>query len=410
MRYDYIEPGEFMVVQSTRRRILFTQVALYLAFAAAAARGGFELWATGNFWLMLVLLAIYLVSLIAETYLVPQSLVYLHIINGLQTAIALALVCFIGKEDYFALLFIPPCTQSILYFPRKTALIWIGAIILLMETALLACFPLDQSVGFAIIYPTAIFLFTSLCYLAKQAEEAQSRSEILLADLQVANQKLQLYSEKVEELAATNERNRLARELHDSVTQIIFGLTLSAQAARILIERNSSCAVLELDNLQVLAQKALAEMRSLIQELHPNTRNEDGLIIALRKMVVERKTHDGLSVDLQLIGAQHIPASIERELIRVTQEALTNIVKHAHVDQAIVRLNLEDSGFIRLDIADAGAGFDTHHVKNSPGHLGLDSMRERVESLGGTLVVESQPGEGTHLGVIIGLAQETQHA
>ena len=399
-----------MQVYPSRRRLLIAYVALYLVFAAAAARGIFELQTDPGFWVIVGLLAFYLLSLLVEPYLISRSMLYLHIINGFQTTIALVLVSFIGNLDYFALLFIPPCTQSILNFPRKTALYWIGAINLLMLVALLMSFPLVESVGYVIIYPTATFLFTALSYLAKQSEEAQNRSEMLLGDLQQANQKLQIYAEQVEELAAANERNRLARELHDSVTQIIFGLTLSAQAARILIDRNPARAVVELDHLQELAQNALAEMRSLIQELHPNPGKDEGLLPALRRMVTERKANDGLTVDLQVKGERRLPANIEGELFRIAQEALNNIVKHAHTDQAVITLNLVDADQIFLGIEDAGVGFDPAQVKTLPGHLGLTSMQERVDALGGTLVIDSTPGKGTRLGVKIDLKQEIEHA
>lgn len=399
-----------MPLQPTRKRLLIAYVALYFIFAAAAARGILELGRDPGFGIMLGLLAFYLLLLLVEPKLISRSILYLHIINGLQTAIALVLLVWVGSLDYFALLFIPPCTQSILNFPRKTALVWIIAITLLMEAALLVSFPVAESVGYAIIYPTANFLFTALSYLAKESGEARDRSEMLLADLQVANRKLQDYAAQVEELAAVKERNRLARELHDSVTQIIFGLTLSAQAARILIDRSPARAVVELDHLQALAQNALAEMRSLIQEMRPAAGSEVGLVPALQRLAVEHKANDGLLVELQVRGACRLPEKVETELLRVVREALINIVKHARVEKAVITLNLENEKKVFLGIEDAGVGFDPARVKSLPGHLGLVSMQERVQALGGTLAIESQPGKGTRLSVEISLEQEVEHA
>jgi signal transduction histidine kinase len=359
---------------------------------------------------MVGLLGFYLLMLVAEPYLTARDARFLHVVNALQTAVALVLVIEVGELDFFSLLFIPPCTQSILNFPRRTALVWIGAINVLMILALLVSFPLSESIGFVIIYPTAIFLFTALSYLAKQAGEAQTRSEALLADLQVANRKLRDYAAQVEELAAASERNRLARELHDSVTQIIFGLTLSAQAARILIDRDPARAAAELDHLQVLAQNALAEMRALIQELHPHSAAQEGLGPALRRLVEKQLSDNGLAVDLRLKGERRLPAHIEAEVFRIVQEALNNIVKHAGVDRAVVALDMQDDGRISLRIDDDGAGFDPAQARLLPGHLGLASMQERVEALGGRLVIDSKPGKGTHLGAEIALEQEVQHA
>jgi len=334
----------------------------------------------------------------------------LHLINAFQTGIALVLLLFISEFDFFSLLFIPPCAQSILNFPRKIAFGWIFLICLLMVAALLEHFPLSESIGFVIIYPTAIFLFTGFSYLAMQAEEAQSRSETLLVDLQAANRKLQDYSAQVQELATASERNRLARELHDSVTQIIFGLTLSAQAARILLDRDPARAADQLDHMQVLAQSALAEMRALIQQLHPRSIAEEGLAAALRRLVTEQQSNDGLSIDLRVNGERPLPKDIEKELFRVTQEALNNIVKHAHTDRAVISLNLDDRNRVSMCIEDDGAGFDPASVMYLPGHLGLISMSERIQALGGTLVVDSKPGKGTRLRIELDLAKEVEHA
>ncbi len=392
------------------RRMFIAYVALYLAFAASSARAILELRQTDDFWYTVGLLAFYLVLLLATPWLIARNISFLHILNALQTAIALVLLIFVGEVDYFSLLFIPPCTQSILNFPRKTALTWIIGMTLLMITAQFISFPLAESIGYIIIYPTAIFLFTALSYLAQQAEQAQNRSEALLVDLRKANQQLLEYASQVQELTAINERNRLARELHDSVTQTIFGLTLSAQAARILVDRNPERAVKELDHLQSLAQSALAEMRALVQELRPHSAADQNLGVLLRKMAAERKLNDGLNVDLQIKGDHRLAGNIEPELFRVVQEALNNVVKHAHSDQAKVILDLEDTTSVHLLVEDNGVGFDPDVAKALPGHLGLTSIQERVEALGGKLAIDSQPGKGTRLRVDIALEKEENHA
>ncbi|HZW02957.1 MAG TPA: sensor histidine kinase [Anaerolineaceae bacterium] len=399
-----------MNVRPPRRRMLLAYVGFYLAFAGAAARAIFTLRGSADFPLMVALLALYLLLLLVEPFLIARSPLYLHLMNVLQTGIALYLLLFIGDLDYFSLLVIPPCTLSILNFPRKTAVAWILSICLVLEAALLVKFPIEESVGYAIIYPTAVFLFTGFSYLAMQAQAAQDRSEALLSDLKQANLQLQAYAAQVEELATINERNRLARELHDSVTQIIFGLTLSAQAARILIDRKPERAAAELDHLQDLAQSALAEMRALIQEMHPHSSAEGGLAPVLRRLVSERQSTGGLTIDLQVKGERRLPDSIEGELYRIAQEAMNNIAKHAHATHAEISLDLEDTHQVHLSIEDNGVGFDPAQVQSAPGHLGLTSMHERVQALGGTLQIDTQPGQGTRLRVELALGKEAAHA
>lgn len=392
------------------RRLIITYAGLYLVFAATASRAILDLANPGDLGFTVGMLAGYFLLLLLEPWLISRSPAYLHVFNTLQTLIGLALLVLIGENDFFSLLFVPPCVQSILNFPRKTAFIWIGVICLLMEIALFTNFPFSEKVGYMIIYPAAIFLFTGFGYVTLQAENAQKRSEALLADLQVANRKSQAYAAQVQELAAAEERNRLARELHDSVTQIIFGLTLSAQAARILLDRDPSRVAAQLDRLQVLAQSALTEMRVLIQQLHPRTIAEEGLAASLRRLAAERLSSDGLNVDLQINEEQRIPAKIEEELFRIAQEALNNIVKHARTDRATITLALEDGNRVVMCIEDNGAGFDPARVPSSPGHLGLTSMSERIQALGGKLVIDSKPGKGTRLNVELTLSQEVEHA
>lgn len=398
-----------MKIYIPRSRLLITYVSLYLVFFAAAARSFTGLEDASLLPAMVGLLAFYLVLLIVEPFLIVRSLKFLHLVNGLQVAIALVLLLFFDKLDYFSLLLIPPCIQSVMRISLRGAAVWIGVIVLLMIPSLLVTFPFDEAIGYVIIYPTALFLFSALSYMARQAEEAQNRSEKLLADLQLANIKLQEYAAQVQELAAAEERNRLARELHDSVTQIIFSLTLSAQAARILINRDVARATAELDHLQSLAQSALAEMRTLIQELHPLEKTNSGLIPSLNQLVAERKVNAGLEINLQVNGTQTIPAPIERELFRIAQEAVNNIVKHAQVTHASITLDLNERGKVLLIIEDGGVGFDPAQVITLPGHLGLTSMTERVQALGGTLAVNSRPGQGTRLCVELSLEPEVAH-
>lgn len=393
-----------------RTRLLISNAAFCLIFAAVFARAYFTLDYSPNYGVMFLALSMYLLLLLSEPWIISRNLIFLHITNFLQAGIGLWLLLAVGKFDSFSLLLIIPCAQSILNLSRKTAFIWIGSLCAIDVAALLYQFPINESVGYVILYPAATFFICGFCYMALQAEEAQNRSEALMADLQKANQRLQAYSAQVQELAAAEERNRLARELHDSVTQIIFGLTLSAQAAKLLIKRDPARASAELDHIQTLAQSALSEMRALIQQLHPQPVAEKGLATALRRLAAERQVNDGLTVEVKIEGSADLPAHIQEELYRIAQEGLHNIAKHARTDRAAVCLGLEGGGRVTMEIEDAGVGFDLAKVRVEPGHLGLTSMKERIEALGGSLMIDSHPGKGTRLLIELALAQEVEHA
>jgi signal transduction histidine kinase len=231
-----------------------------------------------------------------------------------------------------------------------------------------------------------------------EAEVAREESEELLAELQAAHQQLQAYTGQAEELAVIAERNRLARNLHDSVSQTVFSMTLTAEAARILFDRDASRATSELDKLQALAKSALAEMRSLVFELRPTAVAEHGLIPALRHHIVTLERQHGLVVALHVEGEPHLTNLEAQRLFRVIQEALNNVVKHAGTVRATVSLRFDD-GRVLARIADEGRGFLPEEVGAEGQGIGLSTMRERVEMLGGTLHVDSSPGTGTRVTV-----------
>jgi signal transduction histidine kinase len=156
-----------------------------------------------------------------------------------------------------------------------------------------------------------------------------------------------------------------------------------------------------------LAQGALAEMRALIFELRPPAVEEEGLVPALRKHVAALKSRDGLTVELRVEGEQRLSRDQERRLFRIAQEALNNVVKYAQTDRAMVTLTMEN-GRVWLLIEDEGIGFDPATVEAGRGSMGLTSMRERAELMGGTLEIESQPQAGTRIKVEIPAAQRKE--
>lgn len=199
--------------------------------------------------------------------------------------------------------------------------------------------------------------------------------------------------ERSRELSVVEERNRLARELHDAVNQTLFSANLTSEAAALLIETDAEQAKRQLRMLQDLTRTAMEEMRSLIFELRPGELGEDGLVPTLRKHVdVLRRVH-GKEIALDVDSLPHLAARLEREMFRIAQEALTNALKHADPEHVLLRLR-HRNGRLTLLVRDDGRGFDTRN-QDLRRRLGLVSMKERAESLGGKLRVRSRPGAGT---------------
>jgi signal transduction histidine kinase len=231
-----------------------------------------------------------------------------------------------------------------------------------------------------------------------QAETARASNQRTLGELQVTYQQLQGYAAQMEALAAEQERSRLARELHDSVTQTVFSMNLTVQSASLLLERDPGRAADQLERLEELAASAMREIQALISQLRPRSVAEAGLPVALRQLAAERLERDGLHVTVEVEGELALAEAVAAGLYRIAQEALTNVAKHAGTQQATVRLNLTPA-ISFLEIEDRGLGFDPQLAMTLRGHLGLSGMAERARELGWQLSIESQPERGTRVRV-----------
>lgn len=214
-------------------------------------------------------------------------------------------------------------------------------------------------------------------------ELAQTSAELQLKDTQV-------------KVAALEERQRLARELHDSVSQALYGIALGARTAQTQLERDPAKLAEPLDYILSLAEAGLSEMRALIFELRPESLKNEGLVAALTKQSDALRARYKLDVVTRFDSEPEISLEAKEALYRITQEAMHNVVKHAHATH--VELTLEERvGKLTLEIHDNGKGFDTN--REFPGHLGIKSMPERAAQIGAQFRIQSQTGEGTTITV-----------
>jgi signal transduction histidine kinase len=191
------------------------------------------------------------------------------------------------------------------------------------------------------------------------------------------------------------ERTRLARDLHDAVTQTLFSASLIAEVLPDIWNMSQTEGWKRLEELRQLTRGALAEMRTLLIELRPSALTEIPLPDLLRQLCESLIGRARLPIQLCVEGGQKLPPDLQIGLYRITQEALNNVIKHARATQVLVTLKLNEKGC--LSIVDNGSGFDPISV--SPNHLGLKIMRERAEAVGAELLIYSQPGEGTQISV-----------
>jgi signal transduction histidine kinase len=205
--------------------------------------------------------------------------------------------------------------------------------------------------------------------------------------------------EQAQQAAVLEERQRLARELHDAVTQTLFSASLLADVLPRLLERNPAEASRRLGELRTLTRGALAEMRALLVELRPSALEETPLADLLQRLAEAATGRTHLEALTRVSGQcpRQLPAEVRIALYRIAQEALNNIVKHARARNALVELFYTATGRVTLRISDDGCGFDPEAVP--AGHLGLRIMRERVTSIGARLRIDSAEGEGTQIKV-----------
>lgn len=256
----------------------------------------------------------------------------------------------------------------------------------------------QHSTGLAwIVIPLKLYdQFTGIIFLSHEEPEYYTTRHDQLV-MVVANQaaisieNARLYRQ-ARTLAVLQERQRLARELHDSVSQALYGIALGAKTARKQLANNPAKAAEPLDYVLSLSDAALTEMRALIFELRPESLANEGLLPALERQAQMLRARYKIEVNTDWQEEPPLSLPLKEALYRVTQEATNNTAKHAAAKHVNIQLS-QQNGRVNLEIRDDGQGFDPNQPFH--GHLGLRSMRERIEQAGGSFTIESRPGQGT---------------
>lgn len=223
----------------------------------------------------------------------------------------------------------------------------------------------------------------------KPSNECDLKNLEALADhIALAIENVQLYEER-EYYLLVAERNRLARDLHDSVNQKLFSLSLTARGLKEILADHPQTVAKGIENIELLAKEALREMRSLIWELRPNE-NQNGI----EELLKEYAEQIGLQVNVHMDKNFHLPRNVKEIFWRIGQESLNNICKHAQTDTAEIRLE-QTSQSIRMIVADQGCGFSMDQSELSPKSFGITSMKERIAQINGKLTIHSGFGKGT---------------
>ncbi len=340
-------------------------------------------------------LAIYGLLLATQPALTRRYPRYTPFYLAIQFALVMAAQLTTPSMDFIISLLFPLSFQAVFYYGRRVGFIIITAFLLMLFFPIMTGWEW-QIEGFAVVFVNgaACYLVGNFAHLILTAERANLANQQLSIELQNANQKLHAAAAQRQELAVLQERGRMARELHDSVTQTIFSMNLSVQSARMLADKDMSLVTEQLDRLQELARSAVSEVQVLISQLRPASLDSGQLSQALGELVRQRQVQDGLQIDLQVIAERPLPQPAIQGLYRIVQEALNNIVKHAGTNQASIRVDLQARPAY-VEISDQGCGFDPDSTAGDSAHLGLTGMASRAAELGWKFHLDSQPGAGT---------------
>jgi signal transduction histidine kinase len=243
-----------------------------------------------------------------------------------------------------------------------------------------------------------ILFVVLLTSLLKRYSLQTQRAENLLAELQLAGREIEAAHRREKDLAVAEERLRLSRDLHDSVTQELYSVMMYAEAAvELLSSGETQRAVGHVRALRDTAQQALQEMRMLVFDLHRPTLEQGGLARALQSRLDAVEGRSGIRVEVDVAGREELRPAVEKELYNIAREALNNVLKHARAKQVRVLLRFAGDG-AEIEVADDGVGF-LPAGGGAEGGLGIPGMRERADRIGATLRIETVPGKGTTVAV-----------
>lgn len=323
-------------------------------------------------------------------------------------------------DKYLTLAWLVPPAQQELIVQLLTLRLWITILLVallvawqysrgrVLFTSLALCLA-DGVLSLPFLKPGTLFfslaliiIFTRLVFVASVALGVHwlvNRQRQQRAALIEANRKLAQYAAATEQLAVSQERNRLARELHDTLAHSLSGLTVQLQAVEALWEANPGEARQILDQARRSAQSGLTEARRSLQALRASPLEDLGLALAVRELARSAAARASLRLDLDVQNhLQNLAPEVEQCIYRVAQEALTNVTRHADAKSLRVALRFE-SGALTLTIADDGRGFDPAAVNGA--RYGLQGLRERAEMVGAVLHVTSSIPEGTLIRLVV---------
>lgn len=303
-----------------------------------------------------------------------------HLYLTTQTLLVIAILAINPITSLYSILFFVLSAITMLILPRRQGLTWIGIYSFISLAFFIQGNGLGDGILLSLPYIAGYTFFAAFAYLLKQSEEERARSMALYTELQEAHQQLRQYAERVEELAIAEERNRLAREMHDTIGHRLTVVSVQLQAAGKLLERDTEKAKQAIDTAYKQVGIALDELRSAVAALRQPLNTDQPVDTIIKDMSASFQNATGITVHTNInANVQSLPPAYRMAVTRVMQEALTNIQKHAQAQHAWITLTANQDR-LHLTIEDDGNGFPDPIPRSG---FGLIGIRERASHAGG---------------------------
>jgi signal transduction histidine kinase len=327
----------------------------------------------------------------------------LHAYFIIQMLIGCVLMSIYSEWGVFPMLFFILSAQAMSLFPERTGFLWVG--ILTFATGLVFFLTGEPRSAFLTLLPYAAgyWFFAAFARSMANAQEARAESQRLLSELQIAHRQLQDYAERVEELAVSEERNRLAREMHDTLGHRLTVAAVQLEGAQRLIPAEPERATEMVATVREQVREALGELRNTVATLREPLQTDLSLWNALPRLVAPFDAATGLDVALVLPPEEiTLPTAHRLTVYRAVQEALTNVQRHAQAEHVWIELSCQESA-LHLRVSDDGVGVSEQVEEN---RFGLRGLRERVAQLGGKLDFSNREAGGAQLNLVLPLAHD----
>ncbi len=346
------------------------------------------------FGLLIVLGALYRRMVIGLTQNQPRvAVVSLMLQTLLVTFLSLLDLSSTSSTNYLAMLFFMLSAEVMLVVPQKIAVVWIGVFALVSGAIYIYASGIESGLRMALIMGAGYFFFGAFASALRQAQTAHTTSAQLLDELQIAHNQLRAYADQVERLATMEERNRLAREMHDSLGHRLTVAAVQLEGAQRLIVKDPDRAAHIVETVREQVRDSLGDLRRTVAALRQPEQVEIALPQAIQQLATSFGQATGLAVQTVLPNAlPDLPLAHRLTLYRAAQEGLTNVQHHAQAKNILLVLSCE-RGMVALSVSDDGVGYP----ETKPTGFGLLGLKERATLLGGQLSLENRPEGGAQL-------------